>query len=314
MTLRKNLPAPLASLLLALLALALSPIAAPPLAAAPAGNAAQAAQAAHPALWRVTRGGTTIYLFGTVHALPRGINWFNGPMARAFAGSGELVTEILDKPPEEMAKIVAARALLPAGQNLRALLPPAGRRAFEQALRANDTPTNAFDHYQPWYAAVALSTLPLLHAGYDPANGVDAQLATRAKAMGQAHEALETPEFQLGLFAHLPMTTQIRYLEEVLANLPAVKSDLATMVRAWRAGQATRLAQLMNADEDDPQLRQLLLVGRNKAWAKWVAMQLAAPRAKPTTLFVAVGAGHLAGAGSLLEQLGAYGIRPVRLQ
>jgi len=269
---------------------------------------------AHPALWKVMHGDTTIYLFGTVHALPGGVDWFDGPVARAFGGSDELVTEILDKSPEQMREIVTAKALLPEGHSLRNLMTTRNRHAFEQALTANGLPVGTFDRFQPWYAAVALSTLPLQHSGYDATNGVDTRLSTRAKAAGREHIALETAEFQLGLFAGLPMATQTRYLNEVVTTLPKVKAMLANMVQAWRTGQADRLAKLLNADHDDPKMRQLLLLSRNKAWAKWIDAKLTASHPKPETLFIAVGAGHLAGAGSLLDQLQGYGIRAIRVQ
>ena len=66
----------------------------------------------------------------------------------------------------------------------------------------------------------------------------------------------------------------------------------------------------MNADEDDPRLRAALLINRNKAWARWVRARLA----KPGTVFVAVGAGHLAGPGSVQDQLARLGIRATRVQ
>ena len=47
-----------------------------------------------PALWKVADKDTTIYLFGTVHALPADKNWFDGRIERAFDASDELVTEI----------------------------------------------------------------------------------------------------------------------------------------------------------------------------------------------------------------------------
>ena len=293
----------------------------PSVMAAPAADFAPTAESAaathmraRPALWKVMRGDTTIYLFGTVHALPGGIDWFDGPVARAFGGSDELVTEILDKSPEQMRDIITAKARLPEGHNLRDMMTGHERHVFEQALEANGLPANAFDRFQPWYAAVALSTMPLPQSGYDAANGVDARLSTRAKAAGQEHVALETAEFQLGLFAGLPMATQTRYLNQVVASLPKVKGVLANMVQAWRAGQADRLAKLLNADNDDPKMRQLLLLGRNKAWAKWIDSKLCAAHAKPETLFIAVGAGHLAGEGSLLDQLQQRGIRAARVQ
>jgi uncharacterized protein YbaP (TraB family) len=47
-----------------------------------------------PALWQVADQDTTIYLFGTVHALPQTTTWFDGRIERAFNASDELVTEI----------------------------------------------------------------------------------------------------------------------------------------------------------------------------------------------------------------------------
>ena len=47
-----------------------------------------------PALWKVADADTTIYLFGTVHALPQGKEWFDGRIERAFDASDEMVTEV----------------------------------------------------------------------------------------------------------------------------------------------------------------------------------------------------------------------------
>ena len=47
-----------------------------------------------PALWKVADDDTTVYLFGTIHALPEGKDWYSGTIAKAFDASGELVTEI----------------------------------------------------------------------------------------------------------------------------------------------------------------------------------------------------------------------------
>ena len=265
---------------------------------------------AHPALWRLSRGATTIYLFGTVHALPAGVDWFAGPVARAYGASGELVTEIIDRSPAEMRAIVVARALLPPGQNLREMLARPFRARFEQTLRTNGLPVNAFDGFRPWYAAVVLSTRPLLASGFDPALGADAELAARATREARKHEALETAEYQLGLFATLPSATQLRYLREVVRDMPSIQRELHAMVHAWEAGDAPHLARLMNEDNDDPHMRELLLVDRNKAWAQWISARLS----RPGTVFVAVGAGHLAGPESVQVQLAAMGISATRIQ
>jgi len=268
------------------------------------------AAAARPALWKVSDADTTVWLFGTVHALPKGTGWYDGRIADAFEHSDTLVTEIIDKNPEQMRSVVQASAMLPEGRSLRAMMTARQRAAFEKALAANKMPAAALDRYQPWYAAVALATLPLLTSGYDPANGVDATLGTKAASLKLAHEALETPEYQLALFGSLPVPVQKRYLSQVVQNLPKLKGELAAIIACWQAGNATKLAKLMNDDEDDPALKDKLLIGRNKAWARWISARMA----KPGVVFVAVGAGHLAGPGSVQDQLRALGLKAVRVQ
>jgi len=276
---------------------------------------AAAAPVLRPALWKVASGDTTIWLFGTIHALPKGLNWYKGSVAETFEHSDVLVTEIVEKSPEEMRPIVIAKAMLPAGQSLREQLSPNDCKALERTLAANAMPVAAFDHYQPWYTAVALATMPLLASGYDPANGVDAQLGDKAAAAHRPHEALETPEYQLGLFGALPQPVQKRYLREVVDNLPKLKAELTGIIAAWQVGDAVRLAKLMNAGEDDPVLKQTLLINRNKAWAQWIKARLSRPgTGKPESVFIAVGAGHLAGEGSVQEQLRGLGIVATRVQ
>ena len=280
-----------------------------------AGPAQSAAvQIAHPALWKVSGPNATIYLFGTIHLLPTDVRWFDGAVASAFTRSDVLVTEILEPTPESLRPILAAKAMLPAGQSLRELLTPDQRQRFEAALAANHLPAAGLDAFKPWYAAVALATAPMVKMGYDPANGVDNRLGQRAQALGRPHEALETAEFQLGLFASLPQPMQQAYLMEVVKQLPQVKTELTGIIHAWKTGKAEELAKLMNSDEDDPQMMQILLFDRNRTWAQWIKARLARPEKPHETVFIAVGAGHLAGPGSVLDQLRKLGIASRRVQ
>jgi len=138
------------------------------------------APAPRPALWKVADADTTIYLFGTIHALPPGVQWMTGPIEQALASSEQLVTEIPDTPPEEMKAAVLSNAMLPAGQNLRQMLDDAQRAKFESAVTGFGFPVDAFDRFEPWYAAVALTALPLEKIGYTAGNGVEERIAAEA--------------------------------------------------------------------------------------------------------------------------------------
>lgn len=264
----------------------------------------------HPALWQVADADTTIYLFGTIHLLPQGLNWFQGPLAETFAQADELVTEIPEIDPQNSQAVLLKRGILPVGQSLRDQMPPKERTKFEQTLASFGLPPAAFDRFKPWYAAVVLSTLPLQRSGYSLANGVEADLARRNAALGRPRIGLETLDYQLALFDAFKPKIQRRYLFEVIAALPQIDKEVSEMVEAWRVGDAAKLATLMNAEQDDPAMVAALLTNRNKAWAQWIKTRLE----RPGVVFVAVGAGHLGGKGSVQDQLHALGVKSARVQ
>ncbi len=76
------------------------------------------------------------------------------------------------------------------------------------------------------------------------------------------------------------------------------------MVAEWLEGDAEALAHEMNDGTFDEALYQRFLVDRNANWADWIEQRLDAPG----EVFVAVGAGHLAGPGSVQQQLAERGI------
>lgn len=305
---RMSTPRSRAAALFGALAFALS---APPALAEATPAQTATAQAPAPALWKVADEDTTIYLFGTVHALPKDVDWFRGPVAQALASAEVLVTEIppgVLQAPETQAAFLG-RGLLPEGQTLRAMLDPEQRAIFESALTKLGLPAAALDRLEPWMAALTLATVPLLKAGYSPEAGVEA--AVEAKLGPKVKRAaLETVEEQIKLFDEMPQQTQIAYLVSVAERLDKVVSGLNAMVAAWAGGDAERLAALMNEELTDPALAERLLFARNRNWAQWVAERLESPG----TVFVAVGAGHLAGANSVQAYLARGGLAVARVQ
>lgn len=272
--------------------------------------AVEAAATVRPALWKVADHDTTIWLFGTIHILPGDVAWNAGPVAEALGTARELVTEIAIDETAQSQAVIAAKGRREDGRTLRDTLSPQERATYEARLAAIGLPPQAFDANDAWFAALMLTLIPLKLAGYNLESGIDTQVAKIARTRGMANHALETAEFQIGLFDSLPEPVQRRYLAQVLAALPDMKQDIDAMVTAWRTGQADELARLLNEEEDDPRLRKVLLTGRNKTWAKWLRKRLD----QPGTVFVAVGAGHLAGKGSVQDQLARRGVKAVRVQ
>ncbi len=285
------------------------PIAAQDTAVAPAAPVTQVATVGPP-LWQIADKDTTIYLFGTVHALPKDVEWFKGDVAQALSRSDSLVTEVFTQlgGEEAMRREFRAAGMLPPGKNLREMLSEEERAMFESALTGLGLPVNAFDRFEPWMAAVNLSIIPLLKAGYSGASGVETVL--EREAAGKERGALETAQFQIDMLDNLPMDTQKSYLLEVSREVDKVVPLLNDVVAEWADGDIDGLGELLDQERSDPALTETIFYARNRDWAEWIETRLD----RPGTVFVAVGAGHLAGGRSVQAALAERDIAVMRLQ
>lgn len=277
--------------------------------AAPA--AAQEAQPPRPALWKVADADTTIYLFGTIHALPEGVEWLNGDLEKAVESSDELVTELPEIDSAAAMDFVLRNGLQPAGKTLRQQMSADDRARLEGRLAALGAPANALDKFEAWFAFISLLQTELGRIGVSAVDGVENALAARMVTRNKRPRVgLETLEFQLGLFDSLPLATQNALLLDMADSGPTLREDFARMVDEWAKGEPETLAGLLNKDETSVGLLEVLLTQRNRNWAQWIKARLD----KPGTTFMAVGAGHLAGPGSVQEQLIGLGIKSERVQ
>ena len=201
-----------------------------------------------PALWKVADKDTTIYLFGTVHALPKGTEWYKPHVKAAFESSDELVTEVSKQDLDSVGGLMSDVIYLPEGQNLRDLLPAPDREAFGMALVSLGIPVETFDRYKPWAAAFFLSLLPVQQAGFESDQGVDVKLTQMAGA-NVKHTALETAAFQIGLFNDMPQDKQIAYLRDVVRSIPEIAPQIEEIAAAWSAGDVDELSKVYLADE-----------------------------------------------------------------
>jgi uncharacterized protein YbaP (TraB family) len=272
--------------------------------------AAPATTGTGPALWKVGDEDTTIYLFGTVHVLPKELEWYDATIANALDGSDMIVTEIkMDKASEaELQQLSMKLGLLPPGTTLRSLLTPEQTATYEAGLAKLGAPPEAFDPVKPWLAGLTLSLLPLMQQGYDSNSGVEKILLAKAGTKPQG--ALETAEFQLGIFNNMPTEAQVAFMMETVEGMDEIKPMLDRMVAEWAEGDATELANIMNEGMTDPAVAEALLYSRNANWAEWIDTRLD----EPGTVFIAVGAGHLAGAKSVQDYLAQKGITVARVK
>ena len=247
---------------------------------------AVASSEVQPALFAVGDADTTIYIFGTFHALDGQADWFKSNVRGAFESSSELVLE----------------TLVPEG-------PDRGQLATMPRYRGLMTPSASF------LATTRMAINAGRSQGMQVDNGADMVLRHTAEAEGKSVAGLETLESQLNMFTKLPSTPthEPKPGEAIPETSPmdSLSKAMAEMQTAWKRGdQSVFVRMLGQLDANSPATYRMMFTERNARWADWIRARLQTPG----TVFVAVGAGHLAGPGSVQDQLRALGLKAVRVQ
>ncbi|HWI77080.1 MAG TPA: TraB/GumN family protein [Sphingomicrobium sp.] len=269
--------------------------------------------AARPALWEVSDQDTTVYLFGTIHLLPDNYTWRTPAINKAITDSSSLYVETIVDPKDPKPLIAAMRSLgysngLPPLANR---IDPAKRPLLEAAIAKSGLPRPIFDRMETWAAAFTLLGVQYREIGLGGENGPEQALRDAFGAAGKQVGQLETNAEQLGFFDVLPETAQRSLLEGAIEPASTATVDFSEMLRGWANGDVDAIARTFNHDlADSPALRQTLLDRRNANWSRWIEQRMA----QPGVVFLAVGAGHLAGSDSVQSLLQRDGYKVRRIQ
>jgi len=259
------------------------------------------AAVAKPALWRIADGDTTLYLFGTIHALPHDVAWRTPAIERAIDASDELIMEIADSDSVDELSLFAAMASDDAPtEPIAARIDRDLSLAYERVVDRTKLRRSQLDGMEDWAAALVIGNAIGARAGFDPARGVEPALDARFRSAGKPVEGLETTAGQLGIFDALPPATQNAFLVKAITGAESDAAQAAALARAWETGDVATIDRLVSQDlRSVAGLAGPLLDQRNARWAD----QLEARLARPGTVFVAVGIAHLAGTQSVQARL-----------
>jgi uncharacterized protein YbaP (TraB family) len=274
----------------------------------------QAAEAkGGPALWTVTDADTTVYLFGTIHLLPENYQWRTAKFDQAVSGSQELVVETIvdEKNPLALAGVLARIGFSKGLPPIEQRVPAAKRKTLEAAIKKSGIPRAAFDQMETWAAAFMLLGNHFKDLGLKAGDGVESKLRESFAQQGKKIDQLETNAEQLGFFDTLPEKAQRALLEGSIEEPENTKKQFEQMLASWVKGDVAAIAKTFNRDlSGSPELMDALIQRRNANWSRWVEKRMA----RPGAVMMAVGAGHLAGKGSVIDRLQRQGYKVRRVQ
>ncbi|MCF6185673.1 MAG: TraB/GumN family protein, partial [Bacteroidales bacterium] len=134
------------------------------------------------------------------------------------------------------------------------------------------------------------------------------ELNKLAKKKGTEVVGLETLQFQMDLVNDISIEDQIKMLfEDGLSGNPL--DTYNEMVAAYKEQNLTKLKELIDADDSMTKLGDKFLKDRNADWISKIEKLI-----KENPVFIAVGAGHLAGKSGVLNLLRekGYNVKPIR--
>ncbi|MFK7887984.1 MAG: TraB/GumN family protein [Gammaproteobacteria bacterium] len=266
----------------------------------------ETAPAPGPALWKVSDDDTTVYLFGTFHALKPEVSWFEGPVRAAYEAADEVALEATDTQDQQrMEALVLKYGVDPQRRKLSEVIGEENAAALSERLASLNLSLGQVERMEPWLAVTSLAQQQMQAAGFNASYGVDAKLQNSASEAGKTLTGIEGAEAQLALLDSFSEENQILWLELTLRDWDKAGETLNNMLALWSSGDMAGFAtEMFESIDEVPTLTEALLTDRNEGFADWIIERMA----QPGTVFFAVGAGHLAGVGSVQDFLCERGL------
>ena len=274
-----------------------------------------------PAVWVIADEDTTIYMLGTIHALPRGFRWRSPLINEVIERSDVLVVETSDyaqtaNPIDANTKLLGR---IERRQPTSRRLSPAAAAHWRDLVGRSYAPFESIDSMPVMLALLSLGTLGDGSGTSTPAFGVETILEREFRARQRPIEVIEDAGAVTYSLLRLENDAIIEDLEERLIawdgksfghfydpDFVDRRGDAYWEAEhAWARGEVSDDFSLGLGDgEIGRALDELLLNRRNTAWAIWLEDRLE----RPGTMLLAVGAGHFEGDVSVLAKLEERGI------
>lgn len=275
-------------------------------------------------MWVVRDEDSTIYLTGTVHALPPGTPWKSPKLEEALKQADEVWLEIAmtDRADLQRRSGEVMQKYAAATKPLSTLLNEKERAAlteFTHAMNMTPAQEKRLDGLKPWAVTNAISASSMTSTGFDSEAGIDWEIARIATSLGHKVNGFETIDFQASVLSAESEADQLRQLRMMLAMPRATRERMFSMMFpsfvAWANGDTrpmtaffTFTSLVSNFDAKQKAQFDRLLVNRNRNWADKLEERLKGSGVS----FVAVGGGHLIGPNNLRALLETRGIHVER--
>jgi hypothetical protein len=249
--------------------------------------------------YKISTDSSTVYLLGSIHFGKA--EWY--PMSEhietAFNKSDFLVTEIDIQKIDPMLLINVMT--FQDTTTLRWKLKPENYSKVVESFNQMGMTEVITNKMRPWFAAITYQTIKTVYeTNLDQQYGVDVYFTEKANQKNLEIKEIETPQSQIELLLEFD-----NFANEIIetSDIDAENDEMDKLVDAWERGNDTVINNLINQqDKDYPQMADLMekiLGKRNLNMANSIGNYLKEKK----THFIVIGAGHLVGEKSIIQNL-----------
>lgn len=252
------------------------------------------------------------YIAGSIHSGKA--NWYPLDLAydRALDAASAVYFEIYPLNQQEVAQKTLFYGLFQGGRTLRQVLNGQDYQAV-CAFYAKYSPgmnPQVLDRFRPWLLSVQIAQLYLMqHPEISRACGLENVFSKHLG--GKPGRGLENADDQFLAMSAVPDAAAGAVLMENVRDFNLAGRDLDRIFRALETGEPDELSLIANEMAfKHPEFHRELFLNRNRKIAEKIYELLKTKQ----TVFILVGAGHVAGKGNILEFLREKGCSTIQLK
>ena len=252
-------------------------------------------------VWKITKGGNTLYLGGSVHILREKDFPLPAVFDKAFSQSAILVLETdIDRMTEpEIQKYLQNQMILPGDATLQSILDGDTYTMLAAECGKYGLSIDDAAKLKPSMVVTVLSLFQIEKMGFTQI-GIDQHYLDMAKKENKPVQSLESVETQINVLVGMGEGYENDYVLYSLKDMEGTDKGMHKLLTEWKRGKAAvSEASLAEMKKQWPLIYRDLITNRNNAWAPQIETFLASGE----PYFVIVGLLHIHGPDGLLRQL-----------
>lgn len=245
------------------------------------------------------------YLFGTFHLMCKEDIHFSENLSKAFKHSSSLYLEIdLDDPTNTFSAF--KYMYMKDGVTLQKLLDSLQyqkiKKFFSDSLHMT---MSMIEKMKPAFSSSLVYPFMMTCKTTD---GIEMELIKKSKQQEKEIYGFETIEFQSSVFDNIPYKEQATELYNMIDSIDIYKMNFIKMLSLYKSQRLDEIEKSFNDEPGFEEQKAVLLTNRNNNWVSQLKNILS-----KSNIFIAVGAGHLAGEKGLIQLLKneGYTMKPV---